>query len=99
MTGIARLNDIGLGVCPCHPIPVPYTTTLVAGNVTTRNNALGTTGIGAIGIASCGHATTAVTGSITTRIEGKAVHRLGDQGMNCGAYTMVLGSADTRVNT
>lgn len=66
---------------------------------TTRNNALGVANLNTVGISNCGHPTIPLLGSTTTRVEGAAVHRLGDVGQNCGTYTMVLGSSDTRVNT
>lgn len=98
MPGVSRVGDIGVGICPCHITPVPYTTVFSTGANSVMTNNLATCIIGTIGIASCGHPTVAITGSPDTFAEGVGHHRIGDMGMNCGPYTVVSGSPDVITN-
>ena len=93
--GHCRVGDIGVGVCPCHVVPVGYVTVFVTGchnvNVDGRTECI----ISTIGVASCGHPTIALTGSGNTVSCKQGVHRIGDMGVNCGPYVAVSGSGNT----
>ena len=89
---VARVGDMGIGVCPCHLAPVSYTTIFIDGAPANFTDDLNTCWVTTIGLSSCGHPTVAVTGSPNVDISGNAVHRVGDTGHNCGNYTVVTGS-------
>jgi len=92
--GVCKIGDIGMGVCPCHIVPVGYTTIFVSGAGTVNTNGANTCNLTTIGIASCGHPTIVLSQSATVNAEGTGVHRLGDTGQNCGGYVTVTGSGD-----
>lgn len=94
MSGVSRVGDMGVGTCPCHLSPVGYTTIFMSGASTVLTNGSITCNLTTIGIASCGHPTIALTVSGTVNAEGSGVHRIGDQGANCGGYVTVTGSDD-----
>lgn len=98
MPGIARIGDIGQGVCPNHHTPQPYTTVFTSGSETVFINELGACFTGTIGIATCGHPTIALTGSPDVTSEGISIHRTGDMGINFGPYIVLNGSDDTTSN-
>lgn len=89
---VARVGDIGVGICPLHPSPVPYVTTFVTGATTVDTNGVNTGFVGTLGGCSCGHVSTAMTGSGTVDAEGSPVHRVGDLGTTGGVYTTIVGS-------
>jgi uncharacterized Zn-binding protein involved in type VI secretion len=93
MPAMARLGDIGIGICPCHNPPQVYVTTFITGAPTVNNDGPNTCIITTLGASSCGHVTTALTGSPTVKACGQPVHRIGDMGMNCGPYNVVTGSS------
>jgi len=95
MPAHSRVGDIGIGVCPCHIVPVGYITVYATGASSVKTNGRTTTHITTIGISTCGHPTVALTGSSTVVAESQKVHRIGDMGVNCGPYISVGGSADT----
>lgn len=96
MYGVARVNDIGVGVCTAHVPPVSVVVTLVSGATTVLvNNSSAATSI-SIGTSSCGHTTTVITYSTTVLAEGSGVHRLNDVGcLPGGTYTVNTSSTDT----
>ena len=98
MSGIARVGDIGVGVCYWHKDPVPYTTVFITGAPTTMSNDIANAIIGTVGSASCGHGTVAISGSPDVTFEGIGAHRIGDMGQNGGPYTVVSGSPDVISN-
>lgn len=90
---IARVGDVGVGVCPGHPTPLIYTTTFDAGSDTTKIDGQEACTIGSTGVSTCGHPTVALTGSpAVCSADGKAFHRVGDTGQNLGTYTVTVGS-------
>jgi len=99
MSGVSRVGDIGVGVCPCHTTPQPYVTVFSTGANSVLSDNLATCIIGTIGIASCGHPTIALSGSGDVMCEGISVHRVGDVGANCGPYTVVSGAPDVIGNS
>jgi hypothetical protein len=93
--GHSRLGDIGVGVCPCHKSPVGYVTVFISGCPNVNVDGITECTVGTIGAASCGHPTIALTGSGNTISCGQGAHRVGDMGVNCGAYVAVSGSSNT----
>lgn len=88
---VARVGDIGIGVCPNHGSPQIYTTTFTTGaaNLTADGKLICV--VGTLGSSTCGHQTTAATGGIT-KAGGSPIHRVGDTGQNYGQYTVTTGS-------
>lgn len=95
---IARITDIGVGVCPCHDTPVTYVTTFIEGAPFTFLDGLNVATIGTIGTSSCGHATIAITGSQISFANDRPIHRVGDTGQNCGTYVTITGSDNADSN-
>jgi len=95
MPAHSRVGDSGIGICPCHIVPVPYITIFATGASSVKTNGKTTTHITSVGIATCGHPTVALTGSSTVFAENQKVHRIGDTGVNCGPYTSITGSPNT----
>lgn len=89
---IARVGDIGIGVCPNHGSPLIYTTTFTTGEPTALIDGKIACTVGSFGNSTCGHQTTALTGSSIYKANGKAAHRVGDTGQNYGQYTVTVGS-------
>lgn len=89
---IARVGDIGIGVCTNHGSPLIYTTTFTSGEATTLVDGKLVCTVGSFGNSTCGHQTTALTGSAAYKVNGKSVHRIGDTGQNYGQYTVTVGS-------
>ena len=98
MPSMARLGDLGVGVCCCHKNPQPYVTVFVSGAITVGNDKLDTSVISTVGVSSCGHPTIALTGSPSVFAEKKAVHRVGDTGANCSPYVTITGSSKQFAN-
>lgn len=98
MSGMARIGDVGVGVCYWHDSPQTYTTTFVSGSPTVTVNNIPGCYIGTVGVASCGHATIALSGSHDVSSENIGVHRIGDAGQNGGPYIVVSGSQDVTAN-
>lgn len=89
---VARVGDIGIGVCPNHGSPQIYTTTFTSGEATYLADGLAVCTVGSFGNSTCGHQTTAQTGSAICKASGKPLHRVGDTGQNYGQYTVTTGS-------
>ena len=92
---VARVGDIGVGVCLGHKDPTSFVTVFVSGDpiVSADGRAIAT--VGTIGIASCGHVTVAVSGSELSKMcGGLGIHRVGDVGISSGGgvYVVVSGS-------
>lgn len=93
MKSICRVGDSGSGYCDLHEHRIPITVTLTSGEIDIETEGLPTATVGSTGIASCGHPTVALTGSVNYTVNGKGVHRVGDQGTTgSGVYTMTTGS-------
>lgn len=95
MPAVSRVSDIGVGVCPCHKVPVGYVTAFVTGSPKTNADGLAVHRVTDVGVASCGHPTVALTGAGKTFADGLKVHRTGDSGVNCGPYASATGSPKT----
>lgn len=92
MPNVCRTGDIGVGICPNHITPQPYTTVFISGSEDVSANGISICAIGTVGISTCGHPTVAVTGSENNFINGLGIHRVGDTGVNFGPYVAVSGS-------
>jgi len=92
MTGVCRVGDIGVGVCPHHSSPENYTTVFISGSENVVSDGQSNCFVGSIGMATCGHQTIAISGSDTVTADGIGIHRVGDVGMNYGPYVAVSGS-------
>jgi len=92
MTGVCRVGDLGVGVCPHHSSPQNYTTIFVSGIENVTSDDLQICVVGTIGVSTCGHPTIALTGSDIVTADGIGIHRVGDMGANYGPYTAVGGS-------
>lgn len=98
MTAIARVGDIGVGICYDHDSPTSYTTTFISGSTTVMANGAVSCIVGTIGVSSCGHNTVALSGSPDVSHSNQPVHRVGDTGSNSGPYTVVSGSPNVNAN-
>jgi uncharacterized Zn-binding protein involved in type VI secretion len=92
MVAIARVGDVGIGICPKHKSPKIYNVTFISGASTVNANGVPVCNMTTTGIATCGHPTTTISVSGTVYAEGTGVHRLGDSGMNYGSYTVIAAS-------
>ena len=92
--GIAKIGDVGIGVCPKHKSPKIYNVTFISGASTVMVNGVPACNLTTVGIATCGHPTTVISISGTVYANGAGVHRIGDAGMNYGTYTVVSGSGN-----
>lgn len=89
---VARVGDIGIGVCTNHGAPLIYTTTFTSGEPLYKVDGKVVCTVGSFGNSTCGHQTTAMTGSAISKANGKPIHRVGDTGQNYGQYTVTQGS-------
>lgn len=91
---VCRVGDIGVGVCPGHPVPIPFVTVFVSGASGVKVDGRDIAITGTIGVASCGCATFAVSSSSISNVEGVGIHRVGDIGVTSGggAYVAISGS-------
>lgn len=90
---VARVGDIGIGVCHNHKDALIYTTTFNSGSDIFSVDGSSVCTVGSTGISSCGHSTIAVTGSTILTDRGLGVHREGDTGNNgYGSYVVTSGS-------
>ena len=97
MAGNAKIGDMCMGSCPCHPPspPIPYTATWIVGAGTVLTNGAGTVNATGMAIGSCGHPVVVLSFSGTVLAEGSGVHRLGDSGQGCNnVATTITGSGD-----
>ena len=94
--GVARIGDMGIGVCPCHTTPMSYTTIFATGASSVNVNGRTIANFTTIGISSCGHPTVVTTVSGKVNAEKTGVHRITDTGMNCGSYTTVSSSNNVK---
>lgn len=95
MTAIARMNDLGIGICPGHPIPIPFTAIIIQGCSNTMSEGMPVANSNSLLICTCGHSAVPLMFSGTVIVEGGGVHRLGDTGLNSagGTYAITLAGA------
>lgn len=90
---VCRLNDIALGICPCHSIPVVVT--IVMASPTCLANGLGIARMGDIGMSSCGHTANIMTTNPLVMNNGLGTARITDLIIGtagCPTATLVIGS-------
>ena len=93
MPSSARIGDISVGICCCHPCPpccVGWTGVCVSGASTAFSENSPEARIGDVFI-GC-HSQVAVTGSSTSLIEGPPPSRIGDTTVGCTVGTIVSGA-------
>jgi len=97
MSAHARMGDMFVGVCCCHP-PIPCIGSagvIVTGASKTTTEYLPDARIGDVGIGFCGHPTVIVSGSGTVTIEGSSNARVGDAVAGCIVGVIVTGASKT----
>ena len=94
MLGVARVGDIGVGICCGHPPApcIPMTGTLITGATNFLSESLPVSRIGDIMIGSCGHIGTMITGCDTFTIIGSGVCRIGDSFSGVFSGAVISGS-------
>jgi len=88
---VAKIGDIIVGVCPCHPVPIPYTALIISGSFTSSFMYMDNARIGDIGVCSCGHVTVIITGSGIATMDYRPTSRIGDVAV-CPPGVVVTGS-------
>ena len=91
---VARLFDIGSGICCCHP-PIPCIG--MTGRVITVSNNVLTNGLGtckmfSIVMGGCGHTGVMISASSTVITNGLGTCRLGDRFSGCFSGSLIQGS-------
>ncbi len=98
MTGVARMGDIGMGVCPGHPGPPrPFTNIIIMAGSTVLADGSLVANLNCLSSCTCNHMAVPTLVSTVTVSEGSGVHRLGDIGLTAGGGTYVMTSAGTTV--
>lgn len=97
MPTAARLGDIGMGVCPGHPIPVPFTSVIIQAGATVSADGNLVANLACVSSCTCGHSAMPILVSSNVLSEGTGIHRLGDTGMTMGNGTYVITQAGITV--
>lgn len=100
MPSIARLTDIWVGICCCHP-PIPcigMSGPIVTSSVTHKTSGLGVARLGDMVIGACGHPGTIVSSSVVNKTDGLGKARVGDAVVGCMTGTIVTGDT-THITT
>lgn len=100
MPGTARLGDMVVCVCCCHP-PIPCVGTVgvfVTGSLNVVTNGRPTVRLADIAMCSCGHPTFVVGASTDVITNGRGTARLGDPVAACPVGVIVTASTDTITN-
>lgn len=90
---ICRINDIGIGICPCH-LGIPIVAKIITGSPNTLAGNLGKAQMNGLMISSCGHIATIKTGNPTVLVNNIPQSRIGDlfMGTNgCPIGTLTIG--------
>lgn len=100
MPGVARISDIFVGVCACHPPlpPIPMGGTIVTGSGNVSANSLGVACNTDIVIGYCGHVGLIVTSSGNVSANSKGAARVGDTVVGCLTGIISTGSSTVIVN-
>ena len=96
---VARVGDLGVGQCCCHP-PVPcigMSGTVSTGSVNVFAAGSLVTRIGDIVIGGCGHVGIIVSGSGSVIVNGIPASRIGDAFVGCFTGTIVTGAPNVLV--
>jgi len=98
MPQAARLSDVIVGICCCHPTCIGVSGQIVTHSLNVVTNGLGQARLGDIAIGSCGHTTMIVTSSQDTIVNGVGAARLTDSVAGCITGQIVTGSPNTIIN-
>jgi len=99
MPQLSRMTDVFVGICFCHPSPIPMAgpITTASGNVTT--NSLGAARLTDIVVGYCGHVGIIVSGSGDINVNERGRVRVGDTVVGCLTGIISTGSGDTIGNS
>jgi len=91
-TATSRITDIGVGVCFCHPIPIPTIGMLITGAATVTDDMFMSSRVTDILIHVCGHPSLMITGSSLVEKESFASSRIADLYVGCVIGLTITGS-------
>ena len=92
---IARMTDMWIGVCVCHPIPVPMAGIIIFTSYDgSANNIMGMARLFDITIGYCGHPGIIVTSSFVSTLDNFGIARRSDVVVGCNIGVIVGGSPD-----
>jgi uncharacterized Zn-binding protein involved in type VI secretion len=100
MPGNARLSDVWVGICLCHP-PIPVigmSGVIVTASPNVNVNSLGQARMTDVVIGYCGHPGSIVSASGDTITNNLGTARVGDAVAGCVIGTIVTGSGNTITN-
>lgn len=95
MTQVARMNDIGSGICTGHESPIPMTGVIIASASKVLCDGLPVALQGDIVQGNCGHTGTLTASTAVLEVEGKRAVRVGDSFSGTFSGTIVSGSPKT----
>lgn len=97
MPSKSRQQDLGVGICCCHPpVPcIPMTGFVLTYSFNTLVNSLGAGRLTDIVIGYCGHTGIMITSSNKTFINGLGSIRIGDRFAGCFTGSIITGSGNT----
>ena len=97
---MARVTDLWIGVCACHPPspPIPMAGLIILSSFDGSAQSLGTARFGDITIGFCGHPGIIVTSSSVSTLDNRGKARRGDIVVGCN-IGVIVGGAGTCVTT
>ena len=96
---VVKVGDSAVGVCPCHPSPLPANVTYTSGIGIVLVNGSPVMVLGGTGVSSCGHSAIIIIGSATVLAGGSGVHLIGGTCQVCaGTATTTTASSDVTGN-
>jgi uncharacterized Zn-binding protein involved in type VI secretion len=96
MSGLARIGDMGVGVCCCHSKPkcrhkIGF---IILGSGDSQANSMGLARCGDVVLATCGHPGVIVSGSSQTTTNSSGQAFIGSSFVGCFTGVIVSGSSD-----
>ncbi|MEM3827992.1 MAG: PAAR domain-containing protein [Conexivisphaerales archaeon] len=100
MSNNARLTDIAMGICCCHPpIPcIPMVGTIITASPNVSTNSLGQARLTDLVLGACGHIGLIVSGSPNVQVNNLALARVSDAVAGCLIMTIATGSPNVQTN-
>jgi uncharacterized Zn-binding protein involved in type VI secretion len=98
MPNNARVTDIAIGVCCCHPSCIPMVGVIVTGSPNTTSNNLAQARVSDIVIGGCGHVGIIIAGSPNVQCNNLSAARIGDPVVGCLIMTIATGSCNIITN-
>lgn len=95
---VARMTDIGIGVCFGHALPIPIVGTIVIGSPNTLANGLSQARLGDLVMCSCGHPATLILGSPTVLANGLPKSRMVDMFTGSPIGFIIIGSPNVIIS-